>query len=143
MASQNMDNYSKVVSTDKSVADSMITRGQNGGMVQVIYDTYETASLANGDTLNVGVLPKGATFIGGDVVVDALGASTTLALGDSGDADRYMAAVSTSSAGVKAARAIAGIGYQATADTILYATLAGANATDARTISVVLMYTLD
>jgi hypothetical protein len=73
---------------------------QVGGVKRHIYDEYEAAALASGSTITVGVpLPIGARVSNVTVMTDALGTSSTLAVGDAGDADRYLTAFSSASAG--------------------------------------------
>ena len=75
-----------------------IDRGEWSGKMRVKYDTYEASSLASGSDISIARLPKGAKVY--DIVVhfDALGGSTTISVGDSGAAARYIAATSTASA---------------------------------------------
>ena len=101
------------------------------GKVRATYDTYTFASEAIGTTVNVGVLKPGEVFLGAILTNAALGASTTLQLGDAGNTSRYIVATSTSSAGSITACAQTGIGYKnsTTADIPLYITTAGGTAT--------------
>ena len=98
-----------------------------GGKMRVSYDNYEASSLASGSDITIGRIPTNATIM--DVVLkcDALGGSSTLKVGDSGDDDRYLAAVGTWNAagqtqsmlgGSTAANtAMTGLGYRTTAST--------------------------
>ena len=52
-----------------------------GGRVRVAYGVYEASSLASGDVINMFRLPQGARIIEGSLSHDALGSSTTLAVG--------------------------------------------------------------
>ena len=108
----------------------------NGGKIRVSYDNYEASSLASGSDITIGRIPANATIM--DVVLkcDALGGSSTLTVGDSGDADRYLAAVGTWNAagqtqsmlgGSTAANtAMTGLGYRTTASTDIVITTGGA-----------------
>ena len=123
----------------------------NGGKIRVSYDNYEASSLASGSDITIGRIPANATIM--DVVLkcDALGGSSTLTVGDSGDADRYLAAVGTWNAagqtqsmlgGSTAANtAMTGLGYRTTASTDLVITTGGA--TISGSIHCWVMYTVE
>lgn len=81
------------------------------GRVVAEHDSYTCAALATGSTINVGVLKPGEVFLFGAIRTADLGMSTTIALGDAGDIDRYMAATAAS-ANAYNAMAAAGIGYK-------------------------------
>ena len=111
--------------------------------MRVQYDTYEASSLASGSDISVARLPKGAKVY--DIVVhfDALG-SATISVGDSGAAARYIAATSVSSAGqmsMSQEGAIAGVGYENTAETDILLTTGSASISG--TIKCVVMYTVE
>ena len=123
----------------------------NGGKIRVSYDNYEASSLASGSDITIGRIPANATIM--DVVLkcDALGGSSTLTVGDSGDADRYLAAVGTWNAagqtqsmlgGSTAANtAMTGLGYRTTASTDIVITTGGA--TISGSIHCWVMYTVE
>ena len=123
----------------------------NGGKIRVSYDNYEASSLASGSDITIGRIPANATIM--DVVLkcDALGGSSTLKVGDSGDADRYLAAVGTWNAagqtqsmlgGSTAANtAMTGLGYRTTASTDIIITTGGA--TISGSIHCWVMYTVE
>ena len=110
-----------------------------GGKLRVFHDTYEAASLASGSDITIARIPMNATIHDVIVKADALGGSSTLIVGDSGDNDRYLAAVGTWNAagqvqsmlgGSTAANtAVAGLGYRTTAETDLVITTGGATIT--------------
>lgn len=108
------------------------------GKVRVFSDTYEASSLAAGSDITIARLPKNSAVVDIALYHDALGASSTLSVGDSGDADRYVLAGSTSSAGVLRMDAVDGCGYENTAQTDLLITTAGA--TISGTIKIVVKY---
>ena len=122
-----------------------------GGKMRVSYDNYEASSLASGSDITIGRIPTNATIM--DVVLkcDALGGSSTLTVGDSGDADRYLAAVGTWNAagqtqsmlgGSTAANtAMTGLGYRTTASTDIIITTGGA--TISGSIHCWVMYTVE
>ena len=121
-----------------------IDSGEGSGKMRVQYDTYEASSLASGSDISVARLPKGAKVY--DIVVhfDALGGSTTISVGDSGAAARYIAATSTSSAGqmsMSQEGAIDGVGYENTAETDVLLTTGGGSITG--TIKCVVMYVVE
>ena len=107
-----------------------------GGKLRVFHDTYEAASLASGSDITIARIPVNATIHDVIVKADALGGSSTLKVGDSGDDDRYLAAVGTWNAagqvqsmlgGSTAANtAVAGLGYRTTASTDIVITTGGA-----------------
>ena len=119
--------------------------------MRVSYDNYEASSLASGSDITIGRIPTNATIM--DVVLkcDALGGSSTLTVGDSGDADRYLAAVGTWNAagqtqsmlgGSTAANtAMTGLGYRTTAETDIVITTGGA--TISGSIHCWVMYTVE
>jgi len=72
--------------------------GDVHGSVRVFKDTYEASSLASGSDITVARLPLGARVVDILVKADALGSSVTLAVGDSGDADRYITATTMNTA---------------------------------------------
>ncbi|BAI73181.1 hypothetical protein AZL_025430 [Azospirillum sp. B510] len=109
-------NHALTVATPRS----LVNGGDFGGSVRVYTDSYTTLGTeAVGDSIYVGYLKPGERFLFGIVVFGALGASTTLQLGDAGDDDRYMAAGSTAAAGNKDARALAGAGFLNDTDTAI------------------------
>ena len=121
-----------------------IDSGEWSGKMRVQYDTYEASSLASGSDISIARLPKGAKVY--DIVVhfDALGGSTTISVGDSGAAARYIAATSTSSAGqmsMSQEGAIDGVGYENTAETDVLLTTGGGSISG--TIKCVVMYVVE
>ena len=105
-------NTNKLVNTPSDLADAFDV----GGAIRVFSDVYEAVSVAIGQTIGVAKLPAGARIK--EIVVDhdALGASTTLACGDAGDPDRYIAAASTSGAGALRLGTVGGRNYAVAAD---------------------------
>ena len=140
MASVKGNNFTNITPDTIVKIDS----GEWSGKMRVQYDTYEASSLASGSDISVARLPKGAKVY--DIVVhfDALGGSTTISVGDSGAAARYIAATSTSSAGqmsMSQEGAIDGVGYENTAETDVLLTTGGGSITG--TIKVVVMYVVE
>ena len=140
MASVKGTNFTNITATPIVKIDS----GEWTGKLRVQYDSYEASSLASGSDISVARLPKGAKVW--DVIVhfDALGGSSTITVGDSGDADRYIAATSTASAGqmsMSQEGAIAGFGYEQTAETDVLLTTGGATITG--TIKSAVIYSVE
>lgn len=126
-----------------SVPKVMVKASEAHGRKRVWYDTYEAAALASGSTITFARLPKGATIYNVKLMCDALGAGVTLDVGDSGDADRYIAKGATTwntANQVVDSNAIDGVGYTLTAETDLVITTGGASATG--TIKVMVEYSL-
>ena len=139
MASVKGTNFTNITADPVVKIDS----GEWSGKMRVQYDTYEASSLASGSDISVARLPKGAKVY--DIVVhfDALG-SATISVGDSGAAARYIAATSVSSAGqmsMSQEGAIAGVGYENTAETDVLLTTGGGSITG--TIKCVVMYVVE
>ena len=147
MASVKGVNYTNITADPIVKVDSEVL----GGKMRVSYDSYEASSLASGSDITIGRIPTNATIM--DVVLkcDALGASSTLKVGDSGDDDRYLAAVGTWNAagqtqsmlgGSTAANtAMTGLGYRTTASTDIVITTGGA--TISGSIHCWVMYTVE
>ena len=114
----------------------MIDSARNTGTLQVWHDTYEASSLASGSDITIGRIPAGATIHDVILKCDALGGSSTLKVGDSGDDDRYLAAVGTWNAAGQAQSmlagstapntAVLGLGYKVEVATDLKITTGGA-----------------
>ena len=139
MASVKGTNFTNITADPIVKIDS----GEWSGKMRVQYDTYEASSLASGSDISVARLPKGAKVY--DIIVhfDALG-SATISVGDSGAAARYIAATSVSSAGqmsMSQEGAIAGVGYENTAETDILLTTGSASISG--TIKCVVMYTVE
>jgi len=139
MASVKGVNFTNITATPVVKADSSEWHGN----IRVQYDSYEASSLASGSDISVARLPKGAKVY--DIIVhfDALG-SATISVGDSANAARYIAATSVSSAGqmsMSQEGAIAGVGYEQTAETDIILTTGGASITG--TIKCVVMYSVE
>jgi len=111
------------------------------GRMRVWYDSFEASSTASADTITFARMPKGATIYQVRVVADALGSSVTIKVGDASDDDRFITATTMNTANlVTETNAIAGVGYNYTAQTDLIATVGDAAATG--TIKFMVFYTL-
>ena len=115
-----------------------INKIEGGGKLEIWTDTYEASSLVAGSNITIARLPKDSAVVDAVVYHDALGASSTLKLGDAGDDDRYLAAGSTASAGALRMELADGALYENTAATDLILTTAGA--TISGTIKVIIKY---
>ncbi|MBO6305466.1 MAG: hypothetical protein J6M62_10385 [Selenomonadaceae bacterium] len=105
-----------------------VSAGIMNTSLKVISGDYTAASAASGTIINLCKLPENAVIH--DVVLDtgALGASSTIKVGDSNDDDRYIAAASTASATTLRA-GVTGKGYRVgtnAGDNLLIATTGGA-----------------
>lgn len=140
MATVSGVNYTKQTNTP---ADMVLPRDSHG-RVRVMYDTYEASAVASGSTIQLFKIPVDARVLDFKIWHDALGSSSTLAFGDSGDVDRLHAATASSSASIMVPL-IAAIntmaGYTYTAETVLSLTTGGASITG--TIHVQLTYVVD
>jgi hypothetical protein len=112
--------------------------GGNNSPMMVWHDTYEASSLASGSDITIARIPAGATIHDVVIKADALGGSSTLKVGDSGDDDRYLGVVGTwnvagqtqsmlggSSTGA-ATTAVTGVGYKVSSSTDIVITTGGA-----------------
>ena len=124
-----------ITALDSSPSE-MVDSNNSSSPIMVWHDTYEASSLASGSDITIGRIPAGATIHDVILKCDALGGSSTLKVGDSGDDDRYLAAVGTWNAagqvqsmlgGSTAANtAVAGLGYKLSSATDLIITTGGA-----------------
>lgn len=130
MANANSVQYANIY-VNKYITDARDLRGR---AVPLPFD-HTVASDANGDTINLCVIPAYSKVVGLDVANEALGASTTLALGDAGSATRYLVATAVISAGKNNGLLFAGQNYEPTSDTIVLATWGGATPTNGAKIS--------
>ena len=112
--------------------------GGNNSPMMVWHDTYEASSLASGSDITIARIPAGATIHDVVIKAHALGGSSTLKVGDSGDDDRYLGVVGTwnvagqtqsmlggSSTGA-ATTAVTGVGYKVSSSTDIVITTGGA-----------------
>jgi hypothetical protein len=132
----NGTNYQLTQNTPKDMVDV----SKWGGKLRVQYDEYEATSLAAG-TINVAKLPKGAIVYEVVLHADDMGTGTTAVVGDSGDADRFITSVDTaSSATLTRLNAIAGFGYEYSAETDIIITTTG---TSTGTFKIAIFYVVE
>ena len=134
-----MASVKSVAITNLDAVPAVNADGGNLSPMMVWHDTYEASSLASGSDITIARIPAGATIHDVIIKADALGGSSTLKVGDSGDDDRYLAAVGTWNAagqcqsmlaGSTAANtAVAGLGYKVSSATDLIITTGGASIT--------------
>ena len=151
------------VRTDLTQDDpkEFVQANQLGGSVRVARAVYEASSLASGDVIEMFSLPQGARILGGYLYNDALGSSTTVAVGHAAytngsgssvaaDADEYLAATSTSSAARTDVAATLALSANTEVDLdqsvidnefVVTATMGGAAGTG--TIELMMMYVVD
>ena len=131
-----MASVKSVAITNLDAVPAVNSDGGNLSPMMVWHDTYEASSLASGSDITIARIPAGATIHDVIIKADALGGSSTLTAGDSGDADRFLAAVGTWNAagqcqsmlaGSTAANtAVAGLGYKVSEATDIKITTGGA-----------------
>ena len=134
-----MASVKSVAITNLDAVPAVNSDGGNLSPMMVWHATYEASSLASGSDITIARIPAGATIHDVILKCDALGGSSTLKVGDSGDDDRYLAAVGTWNAagqaqsmlaGSTAANtAVAGLGYKVSSATDLKITTGGASIT--------------
>jgi hypothetical protein len=73
-------------------------RQQETGVFTIV-STYEMSATAQNDVIQMAKVQAGTTVLDGYICYDALGASTTIDVGDGDNDDRWISAVDTSSAG--------------------------------------------
>ena len=131
-----MASVKSVAITNLDAVPSVMSDGGNLSAMKVWHDTYEASSLVSGSDITIARIPAGSTIHDVIIKADALGGSSTLTVGDSGDADRFLAAVGTWNAagqcqsmlaGSTAANtAVAGLGYKVSSQTDIVITTGGA-----------------
>lgn len=141
---------------DQDLPTTRIKPNELGGRVRIAYASYEAAAVAVG-TIEMFNLPNGARILSGEVVHDALGASTTVSVGHEAyntsagvavvaDVDEFKAAAASTSIATVAIAATSALGRNTVVDadkdgiTITVVT-AGAAATG--TIELTMMYVVD
>lgn len=114
-------------------------RDREGRVVPLPFELVILSPTTVGDTYNLEVIPANAKVVGLELVTEALavsaGVNCTVQLGDSGDDDRYMAALDADVVNASGKLASAGAGYKPTVDTIVVLKTAGAAAIVGRKVS--------
>ena len=84
---------------DQNVPKEQVNVAEHSGRMRVQYDSYEASAVAAAKTIAVARLPKGSRVWQVIVVADAGGSSTTtLSVGDSTTADRFVSALKMNAA---------------------------------------------
>ena len=133
MANKNSTLYANLF-VNKYVGDA---RDYGGRAVPLPFE-HTVASDGSTDTVNLTVIPANAMVVGLEVANEALGTSTTMALGDSGSSGRYLVATAVTSAGKNNGLLSAGQNYRPSVDTILLLTWAAATPTNGAIVKGVL-----
>ena len=126
-----MPNFNSATYLKLYVNKYLATQQDRGGPVFCLPFTHTITTEVAADTVNLCVIPAGAMVLDWAFANDAMGASTTMALGDAGSSTRYYPATSVTAAGKAAGNLTAGQLYIPTADTIVLATFARATPTAA------------
>ena len=122
--------------------DNWVDQGLIKSGLKVMSDVYEAAALAIGQTIGLANLPDGAVVHDIKLAFDALGAGSTLSIGDSTDAARYISAQSTVAAGALELDTVDGAAYAIgtnAGDGEIIATVGGGAITG--TVKVLIAYT--
>lgn len=149
--------YSAQRTNSRATPVVMNKTNEMGGNVRVAHGTYEASALASGDVIEMFLLPDGARILSGQLAHDALGASTTLAVGHgaytnaagtavSADADEFKAAAaSTTAQKVDVAATLAlGSGIEVDANEDGYpVTVSMGGAAGTGTIELTMLYVVD
>lgn len=103
----------------KTIADAVTSAhtnpsGTDQALLHVTQDTYTAAAVVQGSVIEIGTkLPLNAFVYEAILGYAALGANSSLSLGDAEDADRYITNTVTTAAGVVRLNAKTGMNYQA------------------------------
>jgi len=97
--------YSTQRTNTRAIPAVMNKANELGGRVRVAHGTYEAASLASGDVIEMFILPDGARLLEGSLAHDAMGSSTTLSVGYAAHTNAAGTAVVAAAAAYKAAAA--------------------------------------
>jgi hypothetical protein len=143
--------YTKIVSVPSEKVDT----NELSGRVRIAFAEYEAS--AEQSTVTMFTIPNGARILSGSVSYDALGASTTIAVGHGGytdssgaavalDVDEYKAAAASTSAATVVAADTMALGRNSVVDADedgipVTVTLAGADGTG--TIQLQMLYVKD
>ena len=112
---------------DQTQPSKKIKPSETGGRIRVAYALYEASSLADGSVIEMFNLPNGARVLEGTLTHDALGGSTTLAVGHAAysnadgtavalDADEFFAAAASTSITTVAVAATSALGRNSVLD---------------------------
>ena len=134
-------NYTK---SETPTAPNIMDGREMDAVVKMHTETYEASAVAQNKTMALFKdLTDGLNVVGGIVYFDALGSNSSISIGDSNDADRYLTTTTTTSAGSAIFNAVNGINYKLgtnDGDNTMLLTAVGSGALSG-TIKVVLFYT--
>jgi len=140
MATVNSDQITRL---DASVPSKKLDKN-NHGWIRRMYFSYTTTALAIADIIQLVKLPDNARVVGGALINTNLGATTTLSIGITGAATRYLGATATSAAANTPFANTVALNYgdiisvttgSQGADVYLIATVGGATLTAAQTVT--------
>jgi len=143
-----MANYYGVNKTKTLTPDGghIVSAGDLGGNIRIMYDQYEAAGEAAGSVIYMGQqLPVGARVLNVILAHDALG-SATFDVGDTDDPDRYIDGANVSSAGIVSmseAALVDGLGYEIDGDNDQDITILTISDAVTGTIKLLVFYTVD
>jgi|15BtaG_2_1085339.scaffolds.fasta_scaffold51125_2 hypothetical protein len=142
---------------NQNVPSDKIKPNETGGRVRIAYALYEASSLSAGDVIEMFNLPSGARILEGTLTHDAMGSSTTLAVGHAAyknadstvvalDADEFFAAAASTSITTVAVAVTSALGRNTVVDADgdgypVTVTLAGATGTG--TVELQMLYVVD
>jgi len=143
MATYSSSQYANYTATPAT----LVKPNELGGRGRIAYFAVTTSAFASsGDTINLTTLPKGARVIAGRIAWAANAASTTISVGYTGAATRYLGAtaVGASAGAADFANTVAlNFGDELTAITVLVATPGGATWTAGTSILGYVEYVID
>jgi hypothetical protein len=111
--------------------------------VRAFVEVVTLASQATTDTIEVGVLPKGAKFLYGIINNSATLGSSTVAIGISGATGKYRAAATKTSTVPEVFGVTAGMNVRISADETVIVTIAEADLPSSGTMVITLVYAHD
>jgi hypothetical protein len=135
MAVQNSVEYAKELTNPPTLKDPC----ESGGKLQVLKGVITAATWNNGDIGYLFTAPSIAKIVGGYMETDGLGTSCTIKIGYTGVDDALVAATAMATATRVQVPKLAAIGLDA-GGKLIFATLAGANATNGKILHVQLWY---
>jgi hypothetical protein len=111
--------------------------------VRAFVEVVTLAAQATTDTIEVGVLPKGAKFLYGIINNSATLGSSTVAIGISGATGKYRAAATKTSTTPEVFGVTAGMNVRISADETVIVTIAAADLPSSGTMVITLVYAHD
>lgn len=109
--------------------------------LKTVISTYTADTVTTSTVIEMVQVHKGYTVVSVQLVNAALGANSTLAVGDGGSAARYVSATDTSAAGTVLTNVAAGVGYKYTGDDTIDLTVGGGSITGL--VALIVTYYID